>query len=121
MKINTTHKPIHFLHDVRASTALTEQMGDREFTREEAIKTIMEEGPTREHARIIVTRLTNNGFLEDEERWTRCLACSAECDIIEVDKGGKEEIWGRMEHVPCLIDVSACCEDEYEYMYGEKP
>lgn len=44
----------------------------------------------------------------------RCLKCLEICDVIEVDHGGKEEIWGRMQHVPQMVDVSECCEAEME-------
>lgn len=43
-----------------------------------------------------------------------CIKCGEECDLIEADHGGYEEVWGYKTWVPALVNVSDCCESEYE-------
>lgn len=44
----------------------------------------------------------------------KCEACGKECDTIEIDEGGMEEIWGaRMWHAQ-WVTVSDCCQENYE-------
>ena len=43
-----------------------------------------------------------------------CDACNQECDVVCIDEGGYEEVWGaRMWHAQ-WVDVSDCCHDNFE-------
>lgn len=44
----------------------------------------------------------------------RCLRCNQECDLVTEDHGGWEEFWGAPVWHTQLVDVSDCCNDEYE-------
>lgn len=44
----------------------------------------------------------------------KCLECGQPCELIEVDDGGLEEIWGAMIWHEMLYDYSECCSAEYE-------
>ena len=42
-----------------------------------------------------------------------CEECEQECELVEIDEGGYEEIWGaRMWH-PMWTNVSDCCGAPY--------
>jgi hypothetical protein len=41
-----------------------------------------------------------------------CGKCERICEQIEVDQGGYEEWWGAEVWMPCITDVSECCEDD---------
>lgn len=42
----------------------------------------------------------------------KCEKCETICDLIEVDDGNYEEMWGVKTWVPCIVKRSECCEEE---------
>jgi hypothetical protein len=49
----------------------------------------------------------------------RCENCGNECDIIEYDDGGYEEIWGARIWHPQPTDYSDCCKEDFTEMTAE--
>ena len=43
----------------------------------------------------------------------KCLACYSECDLVTIDAGNYEEVWGAKVWVSFLEDVSSCCRSEF--------
>jgi hypothetical protein len=41
-----------------------------------------------------------------------CLECNQPCELIEIDAGGYEEVWGAKVWHKQPIDVSSCCQVE---------
>ena len=50
----------------------------------------------------------------------KCLKCSNECDLHDIDDGGYEEVWGAKMWHPMWTTVSDCCHDEYEEVEEEE-
>lgn len=50
---------------------------------------------------------------------TVCTACDKPCEVITVDHGGYEEIWGARRWHEQLVDVSECCEEDAEQVPEE--
>jgi hypothetical protein len=42
-----------------------------------------------------------------------CEQCGLECDLVEIDDGGYEEIWGAKIWCEQMTDYSSCCNAEY--------
>lgn len=49
----------------------------------------------------------------------KCCACDQICELIEIDEGGYEEVWGAKVWVHMYTDVSGCCHEYYEEVEDE--
>lgn len=45
---------------------------------------------------------------------THCENCGKECEVIEEDDGGYEEIWGAKIWCSAFTTKSDCCKENYE-------
>ena len=43
-----------------------------------------------------------------------CEACDTECDVIDQEEGGWEEIWGARVFHSMIVSVSYCCLDNFK-------
>jgi len=49
-----------------------------------------------------------------------CENCGERCELIDVDDGGYEEVWGARIWVPAWTKVSDCCQAETEEVENEE-
>ena len=50
----------------------------------------------------------------------KCESCDQECDVIEVDEGGYEEIWGAKTWHSMKVSASNCCLENFEEVEQEE-
>jgi hypothetical protein len=43
-----------------------------------------------------------------------CIECNQECELIDIDDGNFEEVWGAKVWRPDYTSYSDCCHAEYE-------
>lgn len=50
----------------------------------------------------------------------KCEKCDTLCDLVAVDNGNYEEVWGARMWIPVWEDVSDCCHAECEEISEEE-
>jgi len=85
-------------YDIPLATAVSEHVVDDELLSPTEVEDVSREiGLIGEYAECDITL---------------CESCKEGCDVVEADEGGVEEAWGRKVWVPCITEVSSCCNSE---------